>query len=71
MVKIAIAGDGIAANELIQFITRHPEMGIAAVGTMKLDLPEWSCGDRENASRERRALPMLTVTDDLNGLKDR
>ncbi len=67
--KILIAGDGVAANELIQFINRHPEMGIAAVGTMRLDLPEWSCGEREDVSAAP-ALPMLTVTDDLSGLKN-
>jgi exopolysaccharide biosynthesis polyprenyl glycosylphosphotransferase len=81
--KIIVVGSGMMAAELLQLLAWEPQMGVAAVGRLRLDVPEWP--RRETAlahladavesdavdplDLSAEFLATTTVTDDLDGLK--
>ncbi len=62
--RVLIAGDGRVADELLQIIGERPEMGVAVVGRLRLDVPEWRGVSAEST------LPALTIRDDMDGLRE-
>jgi hypothetical protein len=80
--KILVAGDGTAASDLLRFIVCHPEMGIKAVGTIQLDVPEWPTQGQQSIvcaaghhpaghpDQPAAPLPVARISDDLKGLRE-
>jgi exopolysaccharide biosynthesis polyprenyl glycosylphosphotransferase len=82
--KVLLVGDGAAAAELLQLFERQPQIGVTAVGRLRLDVPEWP-RHRSRVSRSAATetndgvsdpldlsaefLPTTNVTDDIEGLK--
>ena len=62
--RVLIAGDGHTADELLQLISERPEMGVAVVGRLRLDVPEWRGASADDT------LPTLTIRDDMDGLRE-
>jgi lipopolysaccharide/colanic/teichoic acid biosynthesis glycosyltransferase len=82
--RILLVGGGMAAAELLQLLARQPQLGVAVVGRLRIDVPEWprqdpravltangAVGDDSTDPLDLSAeyLPTTTVTDDLEGLR--